>query len=803
MKIPLSWLHEYVEFDDTVEGLCDKLTFSGIEVEAVERTAEAPKGVVAAKITAIADHPDSDHLHLCTVEYGAEAPLTIVCGAPNVAVGMVAPLAPLGTELPGGFKIERRKVRGVESCGMLCAADELGLSADHSGLMPLPPDTVPGTPLADLLPPPETVIEVEITPNRGDELSMVGVAREVAALYHSQVKLPAVDFEESAATPVESLASVDLQDATDCPRYTARVFENVRIVPAPDWMQRRLAAAGVRPINNVVDISNYVMLELGQPLHTFDYDLLAGHRIVVRHPAPGEGIMTLDGVERPLAPEMLAICDAEKPMAVAGVMGGEHSGIADGTTRVLLEAATFRPAAIRATSKQLALASESSYRYVRGVPADLADFASRRAAHLLQRYAGATVAAGAIDCWPAPKRPWPVTCRLARLQTLLGVKTTIDEMERIFNALGLATREKTADAITVEIPTFREDLTREADLCEEFVRIYGLKNLPPVRPVATLVEGADDAPFQAKQRLREALVGLGLQEAMNYSFTADALLDRFDAADAPRRVKLLDPLGADHAVMRTSLLPQLVENIGLNVSRQVSAAALFEIGRTFALGADGVPVDTDHLGIALLGPAGRIGLGKYQPYAAADMFLWLKGLWESLADALSLRGVQMRPADAPFAMPALGLDLYVEGKKIGHLGILKPEIARHWRILQPVGVLEAALAPLLRVPAARRTLVPPPAYPSTSRDIALIVDTAVRHEQVLKIARKAAPPELESVELFDIYQGKNLPAGKKSMAYSFTYRSKTGTLTDDQANAFQQKITAALLAQLPATLREM
>lgn len=802
MKIPLSWLHEYVDFEDTVEGLCDKLTFSGIEVEAIETTASAPAGVVAAKILAIADHPDSDHLHLCTVDYGSGAPITIVCGAPNVALGMVAPFAPLGTELPGGFKIEKRKVRGVESCGMLCAADELGLSADHSGLMVLPADTVPGTPLSALLPPPETVVEVEITPNRADELSLVGVAREVAALYHSTLKLPPVDFTEGP-TPVDSLASVSVEDSADCPRYTARVFENVVVKPSPDWMQHRLEAAGVRPINNVVDITNYVMLECGQPLHSFDRALLEGSRIVVRHPAAGEKIMTLDGIERDLAPEMLAICDASKPMAVAGVMGGEHSGISDSTTTVLLESATFRPASIRATSKKLALASESSYRYVRGVPADLADFASRRAAHLLQKYADATPAAGFIDVWPAPKAPWTVSCRLERLQTLLGIRTDVDAMERIFNALGLETVQKTADAITVRVPTFREDLTREADLIEEFVRIYGLKNLPPTRPMAALVEGASDEPFLALQRLRDILSGFGLQQAMNYSFLAEPLLDRFGNAGADRRVRIVNPLTADHTVMRDALLPQLVENIGLNVSRQVPAAALYETGRVFALDPKtSAPADTDHLAIALLGPVGRIGLGRFAPYDPADMFSWIKGLWESLAAALSLRGVQMRPADAPHTVPALGLDLYVEGKNIGHLGLLKPEIARHWRITAPVAVLETALSPLLRVPSARRTLVPPPAYPSTRRDIALIVDASVRHEQVLKIARKAAPPELESVELFDIFQGKSLGAGKKSMAYAFTYRSPKGTLTDAQANAFQQRITDALLAALPATLRQ-
>ena len=800
MKIPLSWLKEYVDVDLPVGELVDKLVFSGIEVEGVEKVGGAPAGVVVAKVLDVANHPNSDHLHLCTVDYGAAERPVIVCGAPNVEAGGTYPFAPLGTELPGGFKIEKRKVRGVESCGMLCAADELGIGSDHSGLMVLDSSLAAGTPLTAVLGEPETVLELEITPNRPDEISLIGVAREVSALTGAPLRLPDATLREDGG-PVEAETRVEVEDTADCPRYSARVLKGVKVGPSPDWMKRRLEAAGIRSINNVVDITNYVMLETGQPLHAFDKARLAEGRIVVRHPRDGETITTLDGAERPLSPEMLVICDAEKPLAVAGVMGGEYSGIADTTTEVLLESASFRSAAIRSTSKKLGLQTDSAYRYMRGVGPDAVPLGSRRAARLLVELAGATLCKGAVDIYPAPKAPWTVTCRTAALRDLLGMDIPRPDVVRILASLGLEIVAEAEDAVTVRVPTFREDLTREADLVEEIIRIHGLKNLPPVRPFATVVEGADDLPYQAKRRLHETLAGFGLQQVMNYSFLSDALLDRFDPEGSPSRVRLSNPLTADHTVMRDALLPQVVENIGLNVSRQVAECAFFETGRVFRLAPDGTPTESDHLAIALFGPVGRTGLDKFAPVGELDMYLWLKGLWTQLADTLNLRGACLRPADRPWGAAGRGMEITIAGKPAGWLGLLNPDIAAKWRIHSPVGVLEVEQTPLLKDVNTLRKLSPPPAYPSTRRDVALIVDASVRHEQVLKIAKKAAPPELEKIELFDIYEGKNL-SGRKSLAYAFTYRSAKGTLTDAQANAFQQKINDALKTQLPAEIRE-
>ena len=800
MKIPLSWLKEYVDFEDTAEGLADRLTFSGVEVEGLERLGGGVPGVVVGEVLAIEKHPNADKLTLCKVNYGGPAEMTVVCGAPNAAVGGKYPFAPLGTTLPAGFTIEKRKVRGVFSEGMLCAEDELGISKDHAGLMVLDAKWAPGTPLAEVLGPPETVIEVEITPNRPDCLSLLGIAREVAALYGSQVKVPDAALKEIHPA-VEKATSVAVEDLKDCPRYTARILQNVKVGPSPDWLKRRLEAAGIRAINNIVDITNYVMLECGQPLHAFDQKLLAEGRIVVRHPKPGEKLLTLDGVERALEPQMLVIADAVKPLAVAGVMGGEHSGINETTTTVLLESANFRPAAVRATSKKLGMLSDAAYRFMRGVDAELADFGSRRAAKLMAELAGAQILLGVVDVRGVPKKPWRVACRPARLEALLGLKAEPEAIARVFAALELKVLKCGPAAIEVEVPTFREDLTREADLIEEYARLH-LKELPPVRSMATIVPGADDLPAQAAARLREVLAGLGLQQVMHYSFLAEGLLDRFDKAGAAQRVQLANPLTADHTVMRDALLPQMAETIGLNFSRQVTEAAFFETGRVFRLGPDGLPAEDEHVSVGLAGPAGRTGLDRFKPVAELEMFLWIKGLWEQAAAALKLRGAALRPADRPWSEPGRGMEIVVDGAPVGWLGLLKAEIAKEWRIHEPVGLLEAAVKPLVKDVAAMQPLAPPPSVPSIRRDAALIVAADVRHERVLEVARAAAPAELEKIELFDIYEGQNLGAGRKSMAYAFTYRAKTGTLTDEAANGFQAKVNAALKAELPAEIRE-
>ncbi|MDD3604949.1 MAG: phenylalanine--tRNA ligase subunit beta, partial [Kiritimatiellae bacterium] len=464
MKLPLCWLKDYVDFDDTPQGLADRLTFSGVEVEGIETIGGDFPGVAAGEVRAVNPHPNADRLKLVTVFDGSREHV-VVCGAPVVEVGAKYPFAVTGTTLPGGMTLKKSKIRGVVSEGMLCAEDELGISDDHSGLMRLDDSCKPGTPLSEILGPPETVLDLEITPNRPDCLSIIGLAREVSALYGRPLRLPAADFEETSED-VNALAAVEVKEPEKCPRYTARVLQNIRIAPSPEWMQKRLKLAGIRPISNVVDITNFVMLEAGQPLHAFDKSLLADSRIIVRLPSPDDRLSTLDGIERKLEPDMLLIADAKRPVALAGVMGGAGSEISDNTTSVLLESACFGMDTTRKTSRRLGLSTDSSYRFERGVDIGGVDWASRRAAKLMIDLAGAQCARGVIDIYPKPPAARSIVCRFDAISSLLGIEVEPGRVWQIFEGLGLAVTAVDEASCAVGIPTFRGDLKREVDLIE-------------------------------------------------------------------------------------------------------------------------------------------------------------------------------------------------------------------------------------------------------------------------------------------------------------------------------------------------
>ena len=826
MRLPISWLKDYVEFADTPQGLAAKLTFSGIEVEGIETIGCAAAGVVVGEILAIERHPNADKLTLCTVNFGG-GQLVVVCGAPNVKVGLKAPFAPSGVTLPNGLTLKKMKIRGVFSEGMLCAADELGLSKDHAGLLELDARWAPGTPIAEVLGAPETVLELEVTPNRPDCLSMIGVAREVAALYGTQLRKPELQLAE-AGQPVAGLTSVAVEDAAGCPRYTARILTGVKIGPSPAWLQKRLELAGIRAINNVVDITNYVMLECGHPLHAFDQTLLAEGRIVVRRAQPGEKMKTLDGLERELTATTLVIADATQPVALAGVMGGGNSEIRDTTATVLLESATFKPADIRTTARRLGLSTESSYRFERGVDAATVEWASRRAAMLMTELAGATCAPGVLDIAAPPAAPRQLRCRYAYVRTRLGVELPDEKIRAIFQGLEMPVQDLEPGVCAVTVPSFRGDLDREIDLVEEVARIHGLDQIPAPSPRAIVVAGVDDRPAQAIALCRRALVGLGLRETMNYSFLSEKLLNLFDPAAAPRRVVIPNPVSADHALLRDSLVPQMVETLGRNHARQIPEAALFELGRVFALDANGAMTEEDRLVIGLLGPVGRSGLDKHLPVKSDEMFLWLKGIWEALAAALNLktevRGqnsevsrqptagghppatinhlVSCRAVERPWAEPGSTVGLFVAGVEVGALGIVQHTAAREWRLTAPVAVLEAQLAPLLAHVFAVPRSTPIAHFPAVRRDMALIAGDALKHEDVVRVVRRAAPPELETVDLFDIFHGGSLGAGRKSMAYACTYRAADRTLTDEDANRYHIAVKEAVKRELSVEIRE-
>ena len=797
MRVPLSWLKEYVDFEDTVEGFRDRLTFSGLEVEGIETFGAAldPR-VVAARILRVERHPNADRLTLCTIDHGA-GELRVVCGAPNVREGMVTVFAPIGVTLPNGLTLKKAKIRGDESEGMLCAEDELGMSKDHAGILDLPADTAPGTPAIRIFGEPEVVFDLEVTPNRPDCLSLIGIAREVAALYGKTLRLPAVDFTETSE-PVTAAASVDVRDPAGCPRYTARVLRDVKIGPSPEWMRRRLTHAGIRPINNVVDITNYVLIELGHPLHAFDLSLVGGRKIIVRSAGEGEVMNTLDGKERKLDPSVLVISDANRPVAVAGVMGGQDSEIRDTTAEVLLESATFASARVRATSKKLELSTESSHRFARGVDAAGVDFASRRAASLMQQLAGATVARGVIDSAPTAAPLRQVSLRWSVLRDLTGVNADAGDALRIFASLGLGVVSHDEQGALLAIPTFRGDLEREVDLVEEFIRIHGLDQIPVPAPAARIVPGATDGVYAGHRALREALTGLGLTQAMHYSLTAPKLLDLVDSGAAAQRIVLPNPISADQSVLRTSLLPQMVETLGRNKSRQNHDVALFELGRVFLAGSGG-NVEETRLAIGLMGAVGREPLNRRKSPAAGEVFGWAKGIVESLI----VRGqpvLSFRSAAFPCFEAGQSAEILAGDRVIGRMGLLKAAIRQEWRMQDPVALVEIDPAPFVAAAAAPPVVVSVPSFPSTSRDAALIVTAGVRHDDILAVVAKNRPALLESVELFDVFEGAPVPEGKRSMAYSFVYRATDRTLTDEEANAVHEEMKKQLREGVPAEI---
>jgi phenylalanyl-tRNA synthetase beta chain len=802
MKVPVSWLNEYVDVADlSVKALSDALTFSGIEVEGVETVGAAlDDHFVVGEVLTCAAHPNADHLHVCTVSDGARE-LQVVCGAPNCAAGLKVPLATVGAIVPeGGFAIKKAKLRGVESFGMLCSARELKLSNEHAGLLVLDPALKAGTPMREVLPPPETVFDLEITWNRSDCLSMIGIAREFAAVLKRPLRLPDVGFAESGE-PVAGYARVVVEDPVQCPRYTARVLTGITDGPSPAWMRRRLEACGVRPISLIVDVTNYVMLECGQPLHAFDYTTLAERTIIVRRARPGETLRTLDGVERTLDGEMLVIADAARATAVAGVMGGANTEIAAGTSQVLLESATFAAPAIKRTATRLGVRTESSHRYERTVDGDLADWGSRRAVALLAALGGATVAKGCLDIDHRPTGVKTVAIRFRRAREVIGVTLDDGGMVAILERLGFQTVARDEASATFRIPGWRCDVELEADLIEEIARMHGLDAIPETAPTAVVSNDNDDF-FRARARCRGILTGIGFTEAMHYSFLSASDLDGFDTRAAARRLALPNPVSADYAVMRDSLLPQLVGTLGRNASRQVVSCALFEMGRVFWRDAAGMPCEEDRVSLGLIGPMGRPALDTRRAVSNDEAMLWIKGAVETVARGLHAGEVTLRACDHPAMEPGHAAELLLNGEGVGLLGAVSAAVRHQWRLTAPMAVAELRAGPLLANCFRQRPLTDVPAFPAIRRDLAFRAPASVTHAEVVASIREGAPKELTAIELFDIFIPKEDRSGMRSMAYAMEFRSPSRTLTDDEVNRAVEKIMGALKENLRVDIRD-
>lgn len=804
MKLPISWLAEYIDISDlSLEELADRITFAGIEIEDIETVGPCFDKIVAGLVKTCEPHPNSDHLHVCTV-FDGEQDFQVVCGAPNCRAGLLTPFAHIGAKVPeNGEVLKKGKLRGIESFGMLCSAAELCISADHSGIMELPADTKPGTPMEKLYGSSETVFQVEVTWNRSDCLSVLGIAREFSAILGRPLKMPAIDFPETADAKASDLCSVEIRNPKSCPCYTARVLPHVERLPSPDFIRKRLELCGMRSIDVVVDVSNYVMLECGQPLHTFDYRQVHDHKIIVRNATENETIRTLDGVDRKLDPSMLLIADPQTPLAIAGVMGGEGSEIEPDTSSVLLEAAAFDAPSVKDTETTLGLHTEAAHRYERGVDPFLPDWASRRACHLLVRYANATVASGVVADDHRDPAPREITLRFQRAREVIGLAIENTRQIEILKALCFEIVAQDADSVTVRVPSYRVDCTDECDLVEEVARMEGLEALPDVVPSSVIVADANDTPVRAAAACRHALAGLGFSEVLNYSFTAPAILDAFSTANKEKRVILPNPVSADQSVLRDALAPQIIDVLARNQAHGVDTGAVFEMGRVFFLDEKiGAPSEDDHVCIAMMGFAGRDVTDQMRKVEPSESLRWLTGALEGLAERLHTPAMRFNQCDFDAFEKGCAAEIIIAGRPAGRIGLVKTSLTRKHRILSPVVLAELRRAPLIqnvfRTPKAKDV----PTLPGTERDIALIAPAGVTHEEIVKTIKKAAPKELANIRLFDIFRGKSIGEGKISLAYRLLYRAENRTLKDEEVNREHEAVKNTLRNKLKVEIRD-
>ena len=813
MIITFNWLRQYVHFDWSPEELAQRLTLLGLEVEGAQRIGGEFDGVLVAQVLSRDKHPNADKLSLCRVQDGA-GERQIVCGAQNFKAGDKVPLVLPGHTLPGKtggppLAIKVGKIRGVESFGMLCSPVELGLPGPPDGLLILPADAKVGQPFAEFLgrAPGDVVYDLEVTPNRPDWNSVIGIAREVSALTGNPLRLPEVLFPAGQISPEPSAAflSVRIEDPALCPRYNARLLRGVKIGPSPDWMRSLLEKCGLRAINNVVDVTNFVMLETGQPLHAFDFQLIAARpgslpSIVVHRAAAGEEFITLDGKKHILNDQTLLIADDTKPLALAGIMGGRNSEINPATVDVLIESACFKPQNIRATSKKLDLRTDSSYRFERGSDIGICDWAGRRAAQLILQTAGGAVLEPALDAYPNPAPLRQIPLRFAKCDQLLGVAITPDEQVHFLQHLELRALAREPSRALFQVPSFRVDLKREADLIEEIARLYGVDKIPATPPRGAIGFNAFDAIHDEIAEARRLLTGLGLHEAQGQTLiSGDAAKLAAGPGSAPATLRY--PLSGDMNTLRPSLLPGLLESLRYNINRKNNDAALFEIGRVFSLQSDKTCKEQRRVALALTGARRPLHWDGPDRDARCDIFD-LKGILEEFLGQFGLRGVTWarRDESGPLFLESAAIQL---GKlPLGEIGRLSVQQARLYDLRDPVLLAELDFDQLLARRAPSKSFKPLPQFPAIRRDVAMLVPEAVTHEAVAAVVKQTKPANLETVELFDIFRGKNMPPGQKSVAYAFTYRHPGRTLTDAEVNAAHEKLVAQFKQVLQAVIRE-
>lgn len=810
MQVSIKWLKDYIDFTETPEQLADKLTMAGIPVENVVDPGEGLEKVVTGRIEKLEPHQNSDHLQICTMNVGLAENIIIVTGAQNVAEGQVVPVAMVGAHLPNGMKISKGKLRGVASNGMLCSAQELKLDLEKlpeeqkTGIFILPSDTPVGIPAKDVLGLNDVVLEFELTANRADCFSVFGLVREIAAITGNKPHFPEIKVNEDDNTKLNDIFSVEIADPDLCSRFSTRMLKNVKIGPSPEWMQQRLEGAGIRSINNVVDVTNFVMIELGHPMHAYDYDKITGKKLIARRAVEGEELHTLDDTSRKAKGEMLVIADSEKAAGLAGIMGGFETEITDNTTTVVLESADFYGPCIRRTARACGLSSEASGRFERGVDSETTIKALDRAAQLLQEMGACTVCEGIVDVYPNPKQVNYVTFTPEQINNHLGTNIAKDVMLHIITSVGFDVTKDENDEITVKVPSWRNDVTCMADISEEIARLHGFDKIKSTLPNGVSMQGTQSAKQTFIDKVKASLSSQGLYETISFALTNEETFNKLNIPqDSPLRkaVPIMNPLSDEYPLVRTTLLSSIFDNLARNLARKNDDVALFEVGSVFfpkALPVTELPDEVVKIAGAITGR--RNAQGWNQTNDMVD-FYDAKGIIEELLANLRVTRYTVE-AGTHYAMHPGKTALFKKGRDvIATVGEVHPAVLSAYGITKPVYIFELDATTVMKYMAKDLKYKALPKYPATSRDLAMLVDVDVNAADIEKAMTKAAGQNLTQITLFDVYTGKQVEEGKKSLAFSLTFQSNDKTLTDAEIDPAIEKIVAKLQKDFNANLR--
>jgi len=804
MRISLNWLKEYIDIDQTPEEISHMLTMAGIEVEGIEHAGHSLDDIIVAKIISVEKHPNADRLTSCLVDTGKEQ-VPVVCGAPNTAAGIKAAMALPGTTLPGGMLVKKGKIRGEVSMGILLAEDEMGLTDDHAGIMILPDDFETGSRLSSMMPLKDSILEIKLTPNRPDCASVIGVAREIAAITGGSIRMPDAEYRETGAH-INELVSVTIDDTTGCPRYAAGMIQGVELRTSPFWMRYRLHASGVRAINNVVDISNYVLMEMGQPLHAFDYRMLAGHRIVVARAKDGDIFTTLDGQERRLNRGHLMICDGEKPVALAGIMGGINSEIKPDTGDVLVESAYFDPLTIRRGAKVLGISTEASWRFERGIDMDGVKNALKRSLALLEELTGGKVCRGIIDNYPAPYTPPAIELRVKKVNVCLGTSLTKEEITPYLKSIRMEVRDIDQERLEVKPPSFRVDIDREIDLIEEVARLHGYDNISVTFPRISSYNEGDDPAVKLHDQACAVMTGMGFSEILTFSFVSPDSVDKLGAPEGSylrSLVKLRNPLTIDQSVMRTSLFPGLLDTVKENIDNGEQDLKFFEWGNIY-INRENEPLPDERPVLAGI----ITGFHEQKAWHSASRetdFYDIKGAVEVLLKSLGYKEPSFkRDSRVAGYDQDISCGIYISGKCIGHAGRADDDVIKRFDIKAKAAYIfeidiEALkgkdLEPVIRYAPFSR-------FPAVKRDLTVIVDEGMESSLIKELIRREGGGLIESVAIFDVYKGEKIGAGRKTISLRIIYRSMETTLDGNMINKLHEKITGRIMKETGGTLSE-